>query len=118
MQIELPGCLRDEFERRARQVYAKDSVARALVEAIELWLAQHRENLIEPERAADDQAYALLAAELERNHAGKWAVIAHGKLQGVGDSIDQVAALATTARDRLIFQVGATRPPEVEFGWH
>jgi hypothetical protein len=91
----------------ARQLYGADGVPRALVEAIELWLAQHRQNLIEPERAANDKAYAALAAELEQKHPGQWTVIAHGRLQGVGASLDQVAALAPTAPDRLVFQVGA-----------
>lgn len=117
IHIELPDRLQQEFERRAQQLYGKDSLARALVEAIELWLAQHREHLVEPERAANDHAYASLAPDLEKMYAGKWVTIAHGKLQGVGDSIEQVSALASTARDRLVFQVGATRPQEVEFGW-
>ncbi|MBI4670062.1 MAG: hypothetical protein HY741_00105 [Chloroflexi bacterium] len=116
IHIELPERLQHEFEHRAQQVYGKDSVARAFVEALELWLAQHRENLIEPERAMNDQAYTLLAAELEQKHAGKWAVIAHGKLQGTGDSLEQVAPLAPTARDRLVFRIGATRSQEVELG--
>lgn len=117
LKIELPQRLEEEFERRAQQVYGKESMARAIVEAIEMWLAQHQENLNEPERAANDQAYRLLAGDLERDHAGEWAVIAAGKLQGIGDSIDQVAELAATAQDRLVFQIGAARPREVEFGW-
>jgi hypothetical protein len=117
LHIELPERLQQEFERRARQLYGKESVGRAFVEAIELWLARHHEGLIEPERAENDQAYASLATQLEREHGGKWVVIAYGKLQAIGDSLEQVAATAPTAHDRLVFQVGAARPKEVEFGW-
>ncbi len=117
LQIELPKWLQDEFERSARLIYDKDGITRALAEAIELWLAQHRAGLIESERGPNDQAYSQLRAQLEREHAGKWAVIAQGKLQGIGDSLDQVAGLSPNALDRLVFQIGATRPTEVELGW-
>lgn len=117
IHLELPDRLQLELERRAQQLYGKDSVARALVEAVELWLAQHRENLVEPERAANDQAYAALVSDLEKKYAGKWVAIAYGKLQGVGNSLEEVSVLAATARDRLVFQVGAPRPHEVELGW-
>jgi hypothetical protein len=117
MRIQIPKRLQNEFEQRARQIYGKENVARAFIEALELWLAQHRQSLIAPERAVNDQAYRTLVGELDREHAGKWAVIADGKLQGIGDSLEQVAAFAPLADDRLVFQVGATRPQEVEFGW-
>ncbi|MBI3913622.1 MAG: hypothetical protein HY327_05485 [Chloroflexi bacterium] len=114
---DFPKRLQEEFERTARRLYGGESVSRALIEAIELWLAQHRLNLMDAEREANDRAYEQLRAELERQHWGKWVVIADGVLQGIGDSLEQVNEFAPTARDRIVMQVGATRPSEVELGW-
>lgn len=117
LTISLPKPLQDEFERRARLLYSGDSITLALAEAIELWMAQHRHELLRAERAANNRAFAEMRAQVEREYAGKWVVIAHGSLQGVGDSITQIEELASTALDRLIFQVGSPRRKEVEFGW-
>ena len=116
--IEIPQRLQEEFERTARLLYENDSVRQALIEAIELWLAQHRETpLEEVAPIANDQAYKKLMAELERDHSGKWIVIAEGKLQGVGASLAEVEHLASDVEDRIIMQVGQNRPKEVELGW-
>jgi hypothetical protein len=44
-------------------------------------------------------------------------VIAHGQLQGVGNSLAEVNHLAPEAQDRIVMQVGEQRPKEVELGW-
>ncbi len=117
---ELPQPLQEEFERTAKLVYEEEGVKRAIVEAAELWLAQHRERrlaLIETERLENDQAYEQLRPELERDHGGQWFVIAHGQLQDVGDSLEAVEHLAPEAHGRIVMQVGEDQPAEVEFGW-
>ena len=117
IMTELPQRLQDEFERTARLLYDRDGVARALIEAVELWLAQHRKRVLDTERSANDRGYEALKAGLERDHWGKWVVIADGTLQGVGDSLEEVEQFAPTARDRIVMRVGEKRPKEVEFGW-
>jgi hypothetical protein len=98
-------------------VYDHDSIARALSEAIELWLARHRQTLVEAESTANDRAYETLREELEHEYKGKWIVIAHGQLQGIGDSLAEVDQLASTASDRIVIQVGEDRPREIDLGW-
>ena len=114
---ELPQRLREEFERSARLLYDRDGVVKALIEAVELWLAQRHEALIEAERNENDRAFDALRAELERDHFGKWAVIANGKLQGLGNSLEEVERFASTAQDRIVIQIGEGRPRQVELGW-
>ncbi len=114
---ELPQRLRDEFERSAQLLYDRDGIAKALVEAVELWLAQRRDVLIEAERTANDQVYEALRPELERDHRGEWAVVAYGKLQGLGNSLEEVEQFAATARDRIVIHIGQSRPREIELGW-
>lgn len=117
---ELPQPLQEEFERTAKRVYATEGVKRASIEAAALWLTQHREQrrtTLEVERLENDQAYEHLRATLERDHLGQWFVIAHGELQGVGDSLEAVEHLTTEARDRIVMQVEARQTIEVEFGW-
>jgi len=110
LKIDLPQSLQDEFERTAKALYKQGGVARALVEAVELWLAQHRVTPVEAERAANDQAFLRLKDELERAQWGKWVVIAHGQLQGVGLSLEDVSRFAPTAHDRIVMMIGADRP--------
>ena len=45
LTLELPQALQEEFEKTARLLHDQDSVRQALVEAIELWLAQQHQKL-------------------------------------------------------------------------
>ncbi len=114
---ELPQCLQEEFERTARLLHDQDSIRQALIEAIELWLVQQRQKLIQAEAKANNQTFKNLRTELEQNYPGKWIVIAHSKLQGVADTPEELNHLAPTAQHRIVMQVGQTRPQEVELGW-
>ncbi len=117
LNIELPQELHDEFERSAHLLYDSDGVKRALIEAIELWLAQRQAQLIEAEKTANARAYERLKPELERDHWGQWIVIAHGDLQGMGACLEDVEPLAPSAHARIVMQVGEERPKEIELGW-
>jgi hypothetical protein len=117
LTTELPQQLQEEFERTARLIHRQDSIRQALIEAIELWLAQQRQKLIQKEAKINNQAFENLRVELEQNYPGKWIVIAHGKLQGVADTPVELNHLAPTAQHRIVTQVGQTRPQKVELGW-
>lgn len=114
---ELPQQLREEFERTAHSLHRGDGIREALIEAIELWLAQQQQKLIQAEATANNQAFENIRTDLEEKYCGKWVVIAHGKLQGVADSPEELNHLAPNARHRIVVQVGQTRPQEVELGW-
>jgi hypothetical protein len=98
-------------------LHDQDSVRQALIEAIELWLAQQQQKLIDVEAATNNQAFETLKSELEQKYPGQWIMIAHGQLQGVADAPEELKDLAPTAYHRLVMQVGLTRPQEVELGW-
>jgi len=117
LKIELPQKLQQEFERAAKSFYSTDGVHQALIEAVELWLFQHQQSKVEEEAATNDSAFEKLALDLEKNYAGKWVVIAEGKLQGTGNSLTEVEAFAPNAKDRVVMLVGLRRPKTVEVGW-
>jgi hypothetical protein len=117
LTMELPKLLQQEFEQTAQQFYDYDGVKRAVIEAIELWLERQRQRQIEAETKANNQAFENLQAGLEKDYFGKWIVIAHGQLQGAGDSLAEVNHLASDAHDRIVMQVGKHQPKEVELGW-
>ena len=111
---DIPETLQHHFEHTAHRLYQTDGVKQALMEAIELWLAQHRNPVIEAEAWANNQAYQNLKAELEQKYLGKWIVIAHGQLQGVGDTIMKLKQLASNAHHRIVMQLGQPHSTEVE----
>jgi hypothetical protein len=117
LELELPESLQQEFEQTAQKFYDHEGVKRAAIEAIELWLAGLRQRQVDAQAKANNQAFEKLQAELIDKYFGKWIVIAHGQLQGVGNSLAEVNHLAPKAQDRIVMQVGEQRPKEVELGW-
>ncbi len=117
LTANLPQPLQDEFERTAHLLHEQDSVRQALIEAIELWLAQQHEKLLETESAINNQAFDLLQAELEEKYAGQWVVVANGKYLGAAQTPEDLNDLAPSARHRIVAQMGQVRPREVELGW-
>lgn len=109
--------LYEEFERQATLAYGAHGTAQALAEAIELWLSQRKELLIDEERALNNRAYEAMREELERDYRGKCVVIAYGQLQGAGDTFEEVKHLAPDAHHRLIFRVGDIPRKERRLGW-
>jgi predicted phosphohydrolase len=114
---ELPQPLQEEFERTAHLLHEQDSLRNALIEAIELWLSQQHQKLTEAEAKINNRAFENLRSELEQAHAGKWIVIAGGKLQGAANSPEELNDIMPAARHRILLQVGKTRPKQVELGW-
>jgi hypothetical protein len=118
LTIQIPDRLQAEFEQRARERYGEAGPARALQEAIALWLETvTKPDDLKAERALNNQVYRELKRDLEREYQGKYVVIAHGALQGAGDTLEQVAGLAPEARHRLVFQVGEAPPRRRERLW-
>ena len=117
LTLELPQALQEEFEKTARLLHDQDSVRQALVEAIELWLAQQHQKLAQTEATANNETYDKLRPELEQQYPGKWIMIAHEVLQGVANTPDELSHLAPDAHHRIVVQVGQNRPQEVELGW-
>lgn len=114
---ELPPPLQEKFVQTAESLYGRNNTQRALVEAVELWLAQNYLQTIEIEEKANNEAFEKLQNELEQKYNGKWIVIAHGRLQGVGDSIQEINHLAMDTKHRIVMQMGRSYPKEVELGW-
>ena len=119
--LPIPQDLQAEFESMATLVYGEEDASRALTEAVELWLANHRKQIETPEYEANNQEYLRIKSELAEKYPGKWFAIAHGKLQGVADSIEALNEVAMDAHDRIVMQVGepAFIDPEreIELGW-
>lgn len=89
----------------------------ALVEAIKLWVAQSRVAEAHTERKLNNQAYQRLKHRLEEKYAGKCVVIAHGELQAVADTFEELKDVAPDARHRIVFRIGETTSKERELGW-
>jgi len=67
------------------------------------------ERNIDKEREENLRVYNQIKAELFAKHTGKYVVIAKGKLQGVGESFDDVKYVAMDANHRFIFKVEPTK---------
>jgi len=113
---ELPESLQQQFEQTAQNLFDHDAVKLATIEAVESWLAKQRKRRVDLEAKANDHAFEKLQTQLEKDHFGQWIVIAHGELQGVGDSLAEINHLAPNAQDRIVMQVGEYRPKEIDLG--
>ena len=117
LTAELPQTLQEEFERTAHLLHHDDSIRQALIEAIELWLAQQHQKLMAAEALANNQTFEMLRGELEQTYPGRWIVIAEGKFLGVANTPEELNHLAPRARHRIVTQIGQARPKKVELGW-
>jgi len=116
--IRMTPELEEEFVKTAKRLYGDLGPRRALEEAVALWLSQmQRPTSVDTERTLNNQAFLEMQGDLEARYWGKHVVIAHGKLQGVGDTFDEVKNLAPTARHRLVFRVGDVPAKERKLGW-
>ncbi len=86
LTVELPQPLQEEFERTAHLLHDRDSIRRALIEAIEMWLAQQHQKLMEAEALANNQTFEALRDELEQKYPGQWIAIADGKFLGAANT--------------------------------
>ncbi|MEZ4861747.1 MAG: hypothetical protein R3C14_10580 [Caldilineaceae bacterium] len=115
--VELPEPLQAEFVRTAHLLHNGDGLQQALIEAIELWLAQQHAQLAQAEAATNNQIFKTLRNELEHKYPNQWIVIAHGKFLGAANTLEELNELAPTANHRIVMQMGLARPREVELGW-
>jgi hypothetical protein len=105
-----------KFRHEVEQLYGAEGVAEALERAMELWLQVTQDEMVARERKLNNDALSRLQPELERQQ-GRYVVIAHGKLQGVGDSIESIRGLAPDALHRLVFRVGESPSRRRRLGW-
>ena len=115
--LTLPEDLREQFERKARELYGERGPATALVEAIKQWLARIDMQAIQVERELNNQAYRQMKVELERQYPGKCVIIAYGAFQAAADSFEELKDVAPTARHRLAIRIGEVVPKRVERLW-
>jgi len=116
--IRIPEDVEVRFRRRVEQLYGAGGIAQALEGAIELWLRETKDEdqMVARERKLNNDAFRRLWPELEEQQ-GRYVVIAHGKLQGIGDSIESLQSLAADAHHRLVFKVGEPFPRKKRLGW-
>jgi len=105
-----------KFRHEVEQLYGAEGVAEALERAMELWLQETHDEMVARERKLNNDALSHLQPELERQQ-GRYVVIAHGKLQGIGDSIESIQGLAPDALHRLVFKVGEPPSRRRKLGW-
>ena len=116
---KIPEDVEVRFRRKAEQLYGTGETAKALEGAIELWLREMKkddEEIVARERKLNNDAFRRLWPELEKQQ-GRYVVIAHGKLQDVGDSIESLHSVAPDAHHRLVFKVGEPLPRRRRLGW-
>jgi hypothetical protein len=80
----------------------------AFVDAINKWL---NKNDLEKEKSLNRTAYEGMEKELKKKYFGKYAVIIHGKLSGVCDSLKDAWKIAGTesAKHYLVLKIGEER---------
>jgi len=110
--------LEESFRRKAMEKYgySRGAISKALEKAIEMWLELETDET-EDERV-NNKAYAKLKDEILRDYAGKYVVIAEGKIVASGDSLDDVYIEPKgRVSHRLVFKVGEELPRRVHLGW-
>ncbi|MFQ6058025.1 MAG: hypothetical protein ACE5MB_03975 [Anaerolineae bacterium] len=115
--VDIPDELKAELEQRAQAIFGPGGLNDAVMAAIRLWLTQTEQDLVATERRLNNAAYQRLRDQLERDYAGKYAVIAHGELQTVVDSPEEARNIARDAHHRLVFKIGDHPPKKRSLGW-
>lgn len=115
--VEISSDLQAELEQRAQVIFGPEALDEAVAAAVRLWLTRTEHDLVAPERRLNNTAYQRLRDQLERDYPGKYAVIAHGKLQGIVDSPEKARDIARDAHHRLVFEVGDHPRKERSLGW-
>jgi len=77
----------------------------ALSDAMDKWIDK---NNFEREKSLNRSSYEIMEKELKKKYPGKYAVIVHGKLLGVSDSLKEAWKIAKTetARHYLVLKIG------------
>jgi hypothetical protein len=115
--LTLPEDLREQFERKARELYGERGPATALAEAVKQWLARADLQAIQAERESNNRAYRQMKVKLEREYPGKCVIIAHGKFQAAANSFEELRDVAPMARHRLAIRIGEAVPRRMERLW-
>jgi len=104
--------IRSEAARRGLRL------AQALREAISVWQSQNMAGSVQSERDANNAIYESVKEELKQ-HSGKTALIAEGKILGFFDSPKEASAHlrahAPNARHAIITVIGKDKREELEW---
>jgi len=96
------------------------TLSQAVEEAIELWLRLSNAS-IAVDDVVDDAVWEEQRAKLEKEYRGKYVVIAFGRVQGVFDSLEQVAEFLRSLRPRprraIVVRPGVDTGGEVREWW-
>jgi len=108
----LPLVLKKVSEEKVRLLKAEAArrgitPSEAVEEAIELWL---RGSSVVEDSVADDEAWRRLRDRLRREAAGKYVVIAGGRLLGVYESLEEAAEKLRELRRRGVRRAVLIRP--------
>lgn len=117
----MPLVLKKVREEKIRELKAEAarrgiSLSKAVEEAIELWLRFSKAQIVE-DSVVDDVVWEEAREELERKFKGKYVVIFDGKIQGVFDTIEQVAAFLREKKPRRAIVVRPGIDRRVEGEW-
>jgi len=117
----LPLVLKKVGEDKVRALKAEAarrgiSLSKAVEEAIELWLRLSNSQIVESS-VVDDMVWEKAREELEEKFRGRYVVIFDGKIQGVFDSLEQVARFLREKKPRRAIVVRPGVDGRVEGEW-
>jgi len=100
-----------KLKARASELGLK--IGEALTEAIRAWLKNSPEtDERERERASNIATYRRMKRFLEKNHKGKWVLIARGEVVRLADSLSEIVEISKSeglsGRPCLVFKIGET----------
>lgn len=89
------------------------NIGEALTEAIKTWMNKSPEkNEREREQDLNTATFRRMRRFLEKNHRGKWVLIAKGEVVKIADSLEEIVEAkkneALTGTPSLVFKVGET----------
>jgi len=102
-------------ERTLRELKAEAArrgltLAQVFEEAVNTWLNQNREAYAITETDRNNDFYESNIAELEAQHRGKYILVAHGRLVGVYENLDQageaINAITPKTAQAILTKVG------------
>ncbi len=112
MDVLIRGIDEEVYARlKARASENGLKIGEALTEAIKTWLKNSPEkNEREREQDLNIATFRRMRRFLEKNHRGKWALIARGEVIKLADSLSEIVeskkSEGLTERPSLVFKVG------------
>jgi hypothetical protein len=111
-------------ERKLREFKAEAirrglTLSKALEQAIDFWLKSKDESVLS-ENEINDVIYNSIESDV-KSKAGNYVVIAHGKLAGFFETLNDVSNALKNAspplKHAVVVKIGVDKPQEVELEW-